>query len=165
MVDLAHLRNQAARTVGFDDYYQMSLELHEIDPTFLAETVSQMEDLTNDPFSDMKSKLDNKLSKRFGVDVEAIRPWHYADVFFQEAPNVSEVDIDELFTELNIIDLTAEFFRGIDLSIDDLVEKSDHYERPGKNQHAFCIHIDRKGDVRVLANCEVDCEVDGNNST
>ena len=22
----------------------------------------------------------------------------------------------------------------------------------GKNQHAFCIHIDRKGDVRVLAN-------------
>ena len=152
LVDLAHLRNQAARTVGFDDYYQMSLELHEIDPTFLAETVSQMEDLTNDPFSEMKSKLDNNLSKRFGVDVEALRPWHYADVFFQEAPNVSEVDIDELFAELNIINLTAEFFRGIDLSIDDLVEKSDHYERPGKNQHAFCIHIDRKGDVRVLAN-------------
>lgn len=150
LIDLAHLRNQAARTVGFDDYYQMSLELHEIDPTFLAETVSKMENLTNDPFSDMKSKLDNNISKRFGV--EALRPWHYADVFFQEAPNVSDVDIDELFTELNIIGLTAAFFRGIDLSIDELVEMGDHYERPGKNQHAFCIHIDRKGDVRVLAN-------------
>ncbi len=152
LVDLAHLRNQAARSVGFDNYYQMSLELHEIDPTFLGELVSQMEDLTNHPFSDMKSKLDNNLSRRFGVDAKALRPWHYADVFFQEAPDVSAVDFDELFAALNIIDIATDFFRGIDLSIGELVEKGDHYERPGKNQHAFCIHIDRKGDVRVLAN-------------
>lgn len=152
LIDLAHLRNQAARTVGFDDYYQMSLTLHEIDPTFLAETVSQMEDLTSEPFSVMKSNLDDTLTKRFGVDIENLRPWHYADSFFQEAPNVSEVNLDELFAELDIVDLAKDFFQGIDLSIDDLVEKSDHYERSGKNQHAFCIHIDRKGDVRVLAN-------------
>ena len=152
LIDLAHLRNQAARTVGFDDYYQMSLTLHEIDPTFLAETISQMEDLTNDPFSEMKSKLDDNLARRFGVDVEALRPWHYADVFFQEAPNISEVNLDELFAKLDVVGLAKDFFRGINLSIDDLVEKSDHYERPGKNQHAFCIHINRKGDVRVLAN-------------
>ena len=152
LVALAHLRNQAARTVGFDDYYQMSLSLHEIDPTFLAETVSQMEGLTNEPFSEMKSALDGNLARRFGVDVEALRPWHYADVFFQEAPNVSKVNFDELFAELKVVDLAKDFFGGINLSIDDLVEKSDHYERPGKNQHAFCIHIDRKGDVRVLAN-------------
>ena len=152
LIDLAHLRNQAAHTVGFDDYYQMSLILHEINSKFLAETVSQMESLTNRPFSEVKSKLDDNLARRFGVDVEALRPWHYADVFFQEAPNVSEVNCDELFSELDIVNLTKDFFQGIDLSIDDLVEKSDHYERPGKNQHAFCIHIDRKGDVRVLAN-------------
>ena len=152
LVDLAHLRNQSARTVGFDDYYQMSLSLHEIDPAFLAETVSRMEDLTNEPFSAIKSKLDDELAERFGVNVEALRPWHYEDVFFQEAPNVSKVNIDELFPKLDILEIAKDFFRGIDLSIDDLVEKGDHYERPGKNQHAFCIHIDRKGDVRVLAN-------------
>ena len=152
LVDLAHLRNQSARAVGFDDYYQMSLSLHEIDPVFLAETVSRLEDLTNEPFSGIKSKLDYKLGRRFGVNVEALRPWHYEDVFFQEAPNVSEVDIDELFAKLNIVQIAQSFFRGIDLSIDDLIERGDHYERPGKNQHAFCIHIDRKGDVRVLAN-------------
>ena len=152
LIDLVHLRNHAARTVGFDDYYQMSLTLHEVDPKFLADTVSEMERLTDAPFSEIKSKLDDNLARRFRVDAEALRPWHYADVFFQEAPNVSEVNFDDLFTELDIVDLTKDFFRGIDLSIDDLVEKSDHYERPGKNQHAFCIHIDRKGDVRVLAN-------------
>ena len=152
LIDLVHLRNRAARTVGFDDYYQMSLTLHEVDPKFLADTVSEMERLTNAPFSEIKSKLDANLARRFGVGAEALRPWHYADVFFQEAPNVSQVDFDGLFAESDILDLTKDFFRDIDLSIDDLVEKSDHYERPGKNQHAFCIHIDRRGDVRVLAN-------------
>lgn len=152
LIDLVRLRNQAARAVGFDDYYQMSLTLHEVAPKFLAGAVSEMERLTDEPFSEIKSKLDDNLARRFGVDVEALRPWHYADVFFQEAPNVSQVNFDGLFAELDIVNLTKDFFRGIGLSIDDLVEKSDHYERPGKNQHAFCIHIDRKGDVRVLAN-------------
>ncbi|MFZ5831368.1 MAG: M2 family metallopeptidase, partial [Planctomycetota bacterium] len=30
--------------------------------------------------------------------------------------------------------------------------RSDLYEKPGKNPHAFCTDIDRRGDVRVLAN-------------
>ena len=32
------------------------------------------------------------------------------------------------------------------------VRGSDLLPRPGKNQHAFCTHIDRRGDVRVLCN-------------
>src|SRR4029077_10097072 len=30
----------------------------------------------------------------------------------------------------------------------------DLYGRDGKNQHAFCIDIDREGDIRVLCNVE-----------
>jgi peptidyl-dipeptidase A len=33
-----------------------------------------------------------------------------------------------------------------------ILARSDMYERPGKNQHAFCIHMDRNGDVRTLNN-------------
>ena len=33
-----------------------------------------------------------------------------------------------------------------------MLERSDLYERDGKCQHAFCIDIDRDGDVRVLCN-------------
>ncbi len=36
--------------------------------------------------------------------------------------------------------------------IDTLIKNSDLYEREGKNQHAFCISIDRKKDVRTLNN-------------
>ena len=32
------------------------------------------------------------------------------------------------------------------------IRRSDLYEKPGKNPHAFCTDIDREGDVRVLCN-------------
>jgi peptidyl-dipeptidase A len=35
-----------------------------------------------------------------------------------------------------------------------VLEHSDLYARAGKSQHAFCIDIDREGDVRVLCNVE-----------
>jgi len=38
------------------------------------------------------------------------------------------------------------------LPIDDVIARSDLYEKPGKSPHAFCTDIDRAGDVRVLAN-------------
>ncbi|MBN1638901.1 MAG: M2 family metallopeptidase, partial [Ignavibacteriales bacterium] len=44
------------------------------------------------------------------------------------------------------------YYNGIGLPIYDLLEKSDLYEKEGKYQHAFCTHIDREGDVRVLCN-------------
>ena len=45
-----------------------------------------------------------------------------------------------------------EFYAGIGLPIDEVLRRSDLYERPGKSPHAFCTDIDRAGDVRVLAN-------------
>jgi peptidyl-dipeptidase A len=38
------------------------------------------------------------------------------------------------------------------MPIDDVIARSDLYEKPGKSPHAFCTDIDREGDVRVLAN-------------
>jgi peptidyl-dipeptidase A len=35
-----------------------------------------------------------------------------------------------------------------------VLARSDLYAREGKSQHAFCIHVDRDGDVRVLCNVE-----------
>ncbi len=36
--------------------------------------------------------------------------------------------------------------------MDDILGRSDLYEREGKDQHAFCIHINGEGDVRILCN-------------
>jgi peptidyl-dipeptidase A len=44
------------------------------------------------------------------------------------------------------------FYKDLGLEIEDILARSDLYERPGKCQHAFCTDIDRQGDVRILAN-------------
>ena len=152
IIALAHQRNLAARTVGFDDYYQMSLRLSEVDERELFEIVAQLETLTNQPFRRVKGKLDRELAGRFGISVETLRPWHYADPFFQEAPDTGGFNYDALYANRDLVAITRSFYQGLGLSIDDLIEKSDLFERPQKDQHAFCIHVDRKGDVRVLAN-------------
>jgi peptidyl-dipeptidase A len=45
-------------------------------------------------------------------------------------------------------------YDGIGLDLRAVLERSDLYAREGKSQHAFCIDIDRTGDVRVLCNVE-----------
>jgi peptidyl-dipeptidase A len=46
----------------------------------------------------------------------------------------------------------SRFYKGIGLPVDDVIARSDLYEKNGKSPHAFCTDIDREGDVRVLAN-------------
>ena len=50
----------------------------------------------------------------------------------------------------------VETFVGIGVDTEPILDRSDLFARDGKSQHAFCIDIDRDGDVRVLANVEPD---------
>src|SRR5262249_22607122 len=43
---------------------------------------------------------------------------------------------------------------GLGLDVRTVLDNSDLYARDGKSQHAFCIDMDREGDVRVLCNVE-----------
>jgi len=62
------------------------------------------------------------------------------------------VDLDKYYKDKNLETLTTNFYAGIGLPIDAMIKNSDLYEKPGKNQHAFCTNINRKTDVRVLCN-------------
>ena len=57
-----------------------------------------------------------------------------------------------MYAKADILKLCRDFYAGIGLPIDDVIARSDLYEKPGKSPHAFCTDIDREGDVRVLAN-------------
>ena len=50
------------------------------------------------------------------------------------------------------------FFADIGLPADDILKRSDLYDREGKDQHAFCISMDRKDDVRTLCNVKPTAE-------
>jgi peptidyl-dipeptidase A len=155
LVELAELRNEAARTLGFDNFWEMSVRLQEIDPKELLAIFDELERLTREPFAGMKARMDRELSRRFGVEPEAIMPWHYDNPFFQAAPPSDKVDLDEFYdkkTKEEIVEIARRFFGDVGLPIDAVLAQSDMYEREGKDQHAFCISIDRADDVRTLCN-------------
>ena len=150
--ELARLRNEAARGLGYRDWFALSLSTDELDELKLAETLAEADRVTAEPFARWKSALDEKLAARFGCSASELRPWHYADPFFQETPPDGAVDLDPLFADQDVVALARRTFEGLGLEVDAILGRSDLYPREGKNQHAFCIDIDRMGDVRVLAN-------------
>jgi len=151
LLGLVRLRNHAARDIGFDNYYSMMLELDEIDEAELFRLLDELDQGTRPLFRRYKGELDLRLSRRFGCAPEELRPWHYADPFFQEAPAADAV-LDRVFEDQSLEGLATRFFGELGFSIDDVLGRSDLYERPGKSQHAFCISMDRGADVRVLCN-------------
>lgn len=157
LLQLVRLRNRVARVQGYRDYYQMSLFLNEIDEAELFSLLDELKEKTDQPFSDIKKEMDKVIADRYRhLRPEGIRPWHYEDPFFQEAPMVFDVDLDRFFRDRKIEDLSVQTFREIGLDVTRLLEQSDLYERAGKLQHAFCMDLDRKGDIRILCNLRAD---------
>ena len=150
--ELARLRNAAARAVGHRDWFALSVAMSEMDEGKLIATLDEADRATAAPFARWKADLDESLAARFGCPATALEPWHYADAFFQEVPVEGGVDLDPFLEGADLVDLSRRTFDGIGLETRDVLERSDLLPRDGKCQHAFCIDLDRAGDIRVLAN-------------
>lgn len=152
VLHLVELRNREARRLGYADYYTMALALQEQSTDDLFALLEDVAAQTDPLWQAYRTRLDNALAERFHVSPEELRPWHYADPFFQEAPP-GDIDLDRFFDGKNLEELTARSFSAMGLEINDILKRSDLYERENKCQHAFCIHVGRFDDVRVLCNC------------
>lgn len=152
VIKLVKLRNKGARELGYENYHEMSLILSEQNSEDLDKLFDELNELTEEGFGKLKKEMDNYLSIKLGIEESELMPWHYEDKFFQLGPKIYNVDLDKYYKDQNIAELTKKYFNGINLSIDDIIAKSDLYEKEGKYQHAYCMDIDRKGDVRVVCN-------------
>ena len=144
---LVTLRNEAARKLGFPNYHAMQLHLNEQSQEQVLKLFDELDALTREPFRKLKIEIDAKLADQNGVAAADVRPWHYHDPFFQESPAIFAADFDSIFAKADILELCRKFYAGIGLPIDDVIARSDLYEKPGKSPHAFCTDIDREGDV------------------
>jgi len=150
--ELVKLRNEAARQLNFKNYHALQLYLNEQNGPDLIKIFDELDELTREPFRAAKAQIDAALARQSGVKPQELMPWHYHDLFFQETPKISSADLDAPFRKADLPKITREFYESIGLPVDDVLERSDLYERPGKSPHAFCTDIDREGDVRVLCN-------------
>jgi peptidyl-dipeptidase A len=152
--ELARVRNEAARRQGFRDHFQRSLTLSEIDEAELVSLFEKLEADSRRPFQALMKSISEERARRFKVGADTLRPWHYADRFFQKAPPMGEFDFDALFADRDPVALATTTYNGLGMDVRPVLERSDLYPRSGKNQHASMTHIDRQGDIRTLNNLE-----------
>ena len=155
LIALAKVRNRAAVSLGYKDFWDMQIRLQEHDPAQLVAIFDELEKLTDAPYRAMKAALDSEIAAKFGISQDAVQAWHYDNPFFQAAPPSDKVDLDEFYENKpkeEIMAIAERFFADIGIPCDSVVARSDLYERDGKDQHAFCITIDREQDVRTLLN-------------
>ncbi len=156
LIKLVKLRNKAARIMGYKNYYIMALETSEQTEEEILEIFDELAKLTEKPFKRIKKEIDIKLAKKYGIELPDLMPWHYEDPYFQEGVSIYNINLDEIYKDKNLIDIANRFYKSIDINLDDVISKSDLYEKTGKNPHAFEIMIGRNGDVRVLLNIKSD---------
>jgi len=153
-LELVRLRNEGARQTGFDNFHTMTIVTNEQDVGELDRIFAELDRLTREPFARLKRELDEILAKGYGISPDELMPWHYHDPFFQRTPLVYELDLDQYYKGRDIEDLARRYYASVGLPIDDILARSDLYDREGKYPHAFSHDVDRRGDVRILANLQ-----------
>ncbi|MEB1809165.1 MAG: M3 family metallopeptidase [Bacillaceae bacterium] len=154
VLQLVHKRNEDARALGYDNFYQMSMETQELDINNVFQILEDLKEQSDAPFEKLKQEIDEELAKKWGISAGDIRPWHYTDPFFQEAPAVQGIDIDSYFKGKNVVEMANQTFHAMGLDIEDVLKRSDLYPREHKNPFGFCSDINREGDVRILVNLD-----------
>lgn len=148
---LVHLRNKAAKALGYSDYFQMQLDLQEVDSKWLLKTLEELSQKSEKAYAAVLSEIERKQCERFHVNIPELGPWAWSDPFCQEDP-VDPQELDRLVDGVDISGVSKDFYQKMGIDVSPILTRSDMYERPGKNQHAFCMNLDRKGDVRTLNN-------------
>ena len=153
LIELAKVRNEAAKKLGYDNYWLMQVHFQEHSPQVLLAIFDELDKTGRPLFAAMKNEMDDELKTKFGVD--KIMPWHYDNPFFQQAPPSKEIDPSVFYadkTRDDIVAFSVKYYNDIGLPVEGVLEKSDLFEREGKSQHAFCFDLNASGDVRILCN-------------
>ena len=152
LIKLAKLRNESARQLGYQNFYQFAMKSHELDPLQVENIFEQLHQLTEEPFMEVHRQIDEVFARRYHIDKSEIRPWHYEDLFAQSVPSIFDINLDTYYKNTDIPKVAADFYASAQLEVKDILARSDLYEREGKSQHAFSFFIDRKQDIRILCN-------------
>ncbi len=153
LIELVKIRNENAKYLGYGNYYDMMMELQELTTEQIHNMFHNFKEQTDDLFVEIKDEIDTVISKKFGISKKDLMPWHYEDLWFQEVPSIDSYNYNSLLQNKDLVELTIKTYDTIGIDIRDIIERSDLFERKGKNQHAFTITIDKETkDVRVLAN-------------
>ncbi len=155
VVELAELRNEQARQLGFEGFWSLALDDEEMPPELLAGLLDELQSGSDAPWRALKGELDAEFAVLRGKAADQLAPWDYPDRFLQSIPRSDPASsTDAFFSPERILDLARSFYGGLGLPVDRLLAASDLHPRDDKYPHAFCIGIDIPHDVRILCNLD-----------
>jgi peptidyl-dipeptidase A len=106
---LVRLRNEKAKSLGYPNYYSLSLRLNAIDEEWLLRTLNTLEEQTRDAFEEFISSSAKRL--RF----KEFSPWDF-DFALREAVSLP----DKYFPSDSVFAVIHQFERGIGFPVDSL---------------------------------------------
>ncbi len=152
IVELVKYRNEAAEKLGYKNYFSLQLDLQEVEEKALFSLLKELSTSSKGAYDKLVEKIEKELCQKFQVTPSEIGPWAFSDPFCQEDP-LEMAELDKFVKKIDMEMAAKSFFSDMGFSeVGILLENSDLYEREGKNQHAFCVNIDRKEDIRTLNN-------------
>lgn len=151
IIELVKIRNSAAKYIGYENYFDMMLDLNDVNKKRLFKIFNDLKKQTDDIYLKVLHQVNETLSKDFNISIEQLGLWAWKDPFCQIDP-IEPALLNNVFENKDILAITKSFYEKMGFNVDNLIKASDLYERKGKNQHAFCISMDRRKDVRTLNN-------------
>ena len=152
LLELVALRNEAARKLGFKNYYVLQLYCGEQSQEQVLKLFDELDELTREPFHQAKAEIDAALAKSQGIAVAELRPWHYHDPFFQEVPAVLGELPESVYKPLDIVKVCSRVLRR-HWAADRRRAEAEQSVRKARQEPPCVLHRHRpRGDVRVLEN-------------
>ena len=151
IIQMVKMRNEFARDFGYTDYYQLALEAKDQTPEEIKILLDDIELKTRDQFFEAKSMIDKVLAKRYQTGISELRSYHYNDERSSYLPKKFSDRMDSLYRKSDPILLASDYFSGIDLPVQDVIERSDLKYRKGKSTFTKIFNVDLKNDLRLMA--------------
>ncbi len=151
-IELIKMRNDFARDCGFENYYDFLLAAYEINRQDVENIILELDTTTIEGFQKAKRIIDKFVSKRFNIEKEQIKPWHYTNERFIYFPVKFSKILDDLFVGKDVVKISASFYKECGLDVQDILNESIINSDELDSKINFFINVDPYKDMRILAN-------------
>lgn len=150
MVDFVKMRNEFAKTKGYDNFFDYNLkEEYDVEPKQLQSLMEEVSLRAKDTNEKLHKKNQETLSKTYGIDKSELKAYHYG--LLPDDDPEKEIN-NNLKSKEQVVDIAKKTYANMGYDVDSLPITLDLFPRKNKNTHGFCFDIQAGKDARVLAN-------------
>ena len=150
LVELVKMRNEYAKTKGYDNYFDYMVEdTYEISPEKLDKLLNGVYDKIKTKSFEFEKERQDKLAHNFGVDSSDLMDYHFG---FLPDENPEKVVNDYIKDGEQVVELAKNVYKNMGYDVDNMGITLDLFPRKNKNTHGFAFCIEPGKDARILAN-------------